>query len=144
MSRGPGSITRRSFLRRAVGLAIGGAASILAVGAAPALLRIGRPVAPGARLAAVLPHSDSAGRIGRAALAGGLVERDVRGLMAGLAGSIPDVVELLRDGSDDDVRATLDAARHREFAARGAAVLRIDGWIVAPTEARACALIALA
>ncbi|HEX2754085.1 MAG TPA: hypothetical protein VHM48_01405, partial [Candidatus Limnocylindrales bacterium] len=99
---------------------------------------------PGARLASVLAHSDSAARIGRAALAGGFVERDVRGLLAGLAGSIPDLDALLRDGGDDDVRAALDVARRREFAAPGAAVLRIDGWIVAPTEARACALIALA
>lgn len=114
------------------------------MGSAAGLLRFGPSAAPGARLAAALPHSDGAVRVGRAALAGRLVEDDVRGLMAGLSATIPDLDRLLRDGSDADIRAALDIARRREFAAHGGGVLRIDGWVVARTEARTCALIALA
>jgi hypothetical protein len=65
-------------------------------------------------------------------------------LLAGLAASVPDLDAVLRHGTDDDVRAALDVARRREFAARAPDVIRIDGWVVARTEARACALIALA
>jgi hypothetical protein len=72
------------------------------------------------------------------------VERDVAGLMAGLADAVPDLSGLLRDGTDDDVRAALDVARRHEFAGRGPGLIRIEGWVVARTEARACALIALA
>jgi hypothetical protein len=72
-----------------------------------------------------------------------LVERDASGLLSGLAGSVPDLSGLLRDGSDDDVRAALDGARRHDFATRGSGLMRIDGWVVARTEARACALIAL-
>ena len=117
---------------------------MVAGGSASALGRIGRPSAPAARLAAVLPHSGGAARLGRAALAGGLVERDVRGLLAGLAASVPDLHGLLLDGDDDEVRAALDLARRQELAAHGAGLMRIDGWVVARTEARICALIALA
>jgi hypothetical protein len=72
-----------------------------------------------------------------------LVERDASGLLSGLAESVPDLSGLLRDGSDDDVRAALDAARRHDFATRSSGLMRIDGWVVARTEARACALIAL-
>jgi hypothetical protein len=113
-------------------------------GSVSGLLPFGRQIAPGARLAAALAHGDAAARVGRAALASGHVERDVSGLLAGLAASVPDLDAVLRDGTDDDVRAALDVARRREFAARGGDVIRIDGWVVARTEARACALIALA
>jgi hypothetical protein len=87
---------------------------------------------------------EGAGRIGRAALAGGLVEPDVDGLMAGLVAAVPRLDVLLRDGTDDDIRAALDVARRREFADRTNGFTRIDGWVVARTEARVCALIALA
>jgi hypothetical protein len=137
-------MSRRMLLQRGIVLAIGGAASIVAVGSVSSLLRFGRPSAPGARLAAALPHSDGAARLGRAALASGLVEPDVPGLLAGLAESVSDLDAVLRNGSDDDVRTALDIARRREFRAHGAGVIRIDGWVVARTEARVCALIALA
>jgi hypothetical protein len=136
-------VSRRTFLRYGILLAIGGVASVVA-GSVSGLLPLGRPVAPGARLAAVLAHSDAAARIGRTALASGHVERDVVGLLAGLAAGVPDLDAALRYGSDDDVRAALDLARRREFAAHGTDVIRIDGWVVARSEARACALIALA
>ncbi len=146
---GPGSrrvaprVSRRTLLRGGLLLAAGGAVSGVA-GSVSGLLRLGRPVAPGARLAAVLAHSDAAARIGRVALAGGHVERDAGALLAGLAASVPDLNDALGHGSDDDIRTALDIARRLEFAAHGADVIRIDGWVVARSEARVCALIALA
>jgi hypothetical protein len=140
----PRGISRRTFLVRSAVLAIAGAISVAVGGSASGVLGFGRVTTPGARLAAALPHGEGAARVGRAALASGLVERDVSGLVAGLAAAIPDLSVLLRDGSDDDVRAALDAARRHDFAGRGPGLMRIDGWVVARTEARACALIALA
>ena len=142
---GPGSrrVSRRTLLRGGILLAIGGAVSAVA-GSVSGLLPFGRPVTAGARLAAVLAHSDAATRVGRAALASGHIERDVVALLAGLVASVPDLDAALRNGSDDDVRAALDVARRREFAAHGVDVIRVDGWVVARSEARACALIALA
>ena len=137
-------ISRRGLLRGVGALAVGAAASLVTGGPAATLFRLGRPSAPGARLAAALPHSDGALRLGRVALASGLVERDAAGLVAGLVERIPDLEAVMRDGSDNDLRAALDVARRLEFAAHGPDVVRLDGWVVARTEARACALIALA
>jgi hypothetical protein len=137
-------ISRRTFLHRGALLTIAAAGSVLIGGSVAGLLGFGRAASPGARLAAALAHGDGAARIGRAALASDLVERDVRGLMAGLVEAIPDLADLLRDGSDDDIRAALDAARRRDFVTRGSGLLRVGGWVVARTEARACALVALA
>lgn len=141
--RAPRGISRRTFLVRSTWVAIA-AASVAVAGSASGVLGFGRVATPGARLAAAMPHGEGAARVGRAALASGLVERDVRGLMAGLAATVPDFSGLLRDGDDDDVRAAIDVARRHDFATRGSGLMRIDGWVVARTEARACALIALA
>ena len=143
-SRALRDMSRRAFLVRSAWLAIAAGTAVAVGGLASGVLRFGGAASPGARLAAALPHGDGAARVGRAALASGLVELDVRGLMAGLATAVPDLSGLLRDGSDDDIRAALDAARRREFAERGPGLMRIEGWVVARTEARACALIALA
>jgi hypothetical protein len=116
----------------------------MVAGSVSGLLPFGRSATPGQRLAAALAHGDSAARVGQAALASGHVERNVPGLLAGLAASVPELDAALRDGTDDDIRVALDVGRRREFAAHGADVFRIDGWVVARTEARACALIALA
>lgn len=140
---GARQLSRRTLLRGAILVAIGGAASVVG-GSVSGVLPLGRPLAPGARLAAALAHSDAAARVGRAALAGSHVERDVVGLLAGLRSCVPDLDDALRNGTDDDIRAALDAGRRREFAGHGADVILIDGWVVARSEARVCALIALA
>jgi hypothetical protein len=137
-------MSRRAFLVRSAWLASAAGMALALGGSAATVLGFGRAASPGARLAAALPHSEGAARVGRAALASGLVERDVAGLMASLADAVPDLSGLLRDGTDDDVRAALDVARRDDFAGRGPGLIRIDGWVVARTEARACALIALA
>jgi len=143
-SRALREMSRRAFLVRSAWLASAAGLAVALGGSASGVLGFGGAASPGARLAAALPHSEGAARVGRAALAGGLVERDVAGLMAGLADAVPDLTGLLRDGTDDDVRAALDVARRDDFAGRGPGLIRIDGWVVARTEARACALIALA
>jgi len=137
-------MSRRAFLVRSAWLASAAGLAVALGGSAASVLGFARAASPGARLAAALPHSEGAARVGRAALASGLVERDVAGLMAGLADAVPDLSGLLRDGTDDDVRAALDVARRFDFAGRGPGLMRIEGWVVARTEARACALIALA
>jgi hypothetical protein len=137
-------MSRRAFLVRGAWLAIASGTAVALGGSASGVLRFGGAASPGARLAAALPHGEGAARVGRAALRSGLVERDVAGLMAGLADAVPDWSGLLRDGTDDDVRAALDVARRNEFAGGGPGLIRIEGWVVARTEARACALIALA
>jgi hypothetical protein len=137
-------MSRRAFLVRSAWLAGAAGLAVAFGGSASGVLGFGRAASPGARLAAALPHSEGAARVGRAALASGLVERDAAGLMAGLADAVPNLSGLLRDGTDDDVRAALDVARRYDFAGRGPGLIRIDGWVVARTEARACALIALA
>ena len=136
-------MSRRAFLVRSAWLASAAGLAVALGGSAASVLGFARAASPGARLAAALPHSEGAARVGRAALASGLVERDVAGLMAGLADAVPDLSGLLRDGTDDDVRAALDVARRFDFAGRGPGLMRIEGWVVARTEARACALIAL-
>ena len=138
------AISRRTFLRCAAWAAVAGAASMAIAGTAARALLPGRATTAGERLAAVMPHRDSAARVGRAVLDAGAVERDVRGLLTGLGEAVPNLADILRDGSDDDLRAALDDARRRDFAERADGLTRVEGWVVARTEARACALVALA
>jgi hypothetical protein len=140
----PGTISRRTFLRGGAWIAIAGAASMAIAGTAARALLPGRATTAGERLADVMPHRDSAARVGRAALDAGAVERDVRGLLTGLGEAVPNLADVLRDGSDDDLRAALDDARRRDFAERADGLTRVEGWVVARTEARVCALVALA
>ena len=137
------AISRRTFLRRAAWAAIAGAASMAIGGTAARAILPGRAASAGERLAAVMPHRDGAARVGRAALDAGAVERDVRGLLTGLGEAVPNLADILRDGSDDDLRAALDDARRRDFAERADGLTRVEGWVVARTEARVCALVAL-
>ena len=137
------AISRRTFLRRGAWVAIAGAASMAIAGTAARALVSGRPTSAGERLAAVMPHRDGAVRVGRAALDAGAVERDVRGLLAGLSESVPNLADVLRAGSDDDLRAAIDDARRRDFAERADGLTQVEGWVVARTEARVCALVAL-
>jgi hypothetical protein len=140
--RSPWAVSRRTFLRRGAWVAIAGAASMAIAGTGARALLSGRAGSAGERLAAIMPHRDSAARVGRAALEAGAVERDVRGLLAGLSASVPNLA-VLRGGSDDDLRAAIDDARRRDFAERGQGLTRVEGWVVARTEARVCALVAL-
>ena len=137
------AISRRTFLRCAAWAAVAGAASMAIGGTAARALLPGRAASASERLAAVMPHRDGAARVGRAALDAGAVERDVRGLLAGLRESVPNLADVLRAGSDDDLRAAIEDARRRDFAERAGGLTRVEGWVVARTEARVCALVAL-
>jgi hypothetical protein len=142
--RSPRTLSRRTFLRRGAWVAIAGAASVAISGSGARALAPHRAPGAGERLVAVITHGEGAARVGRSALAAGVVEADVRGLIAGLQAGAPGLADLLRGGSDDEIRAALDAARRRDFAERADGLTRVDGWVVARTEARVCALVALA
>jgi hypothetical protein len=135
---------RRTFLRHGAWVAIAGAASVAMSGSGARALAARRAPGAGERLVAVITHGEGAARVGRSALAAGVVEADVRGLIAGLQAGAPGLADLLRGGSDDEIRAALDAARRRDFGERADGLTRVDGWVVARTEARVCALVALA
>jgi hypothetical protein len=123
--------SRRAVLGAGVCL---GAAAVLS-GAATA--------APGlaARLVDTLDRPSSAAALGRVVLEEA-PEATVRRLVAELATSMgrsaDDLVELDRDA----LRAALRAAREADF--RAMRIVRVRGWILAATEARLCALAALA
>jgi hypothetical protein len=143
-SLAPGSgLSRRAFLRGSGWAALAGGLALATAGAAGAVARLARPPSPGARLAGALAHGEGAKRVGRAAIAAGVVEGDPRALLAGLTAKVPDLALLLRDGSDDDLRYALDAARRRDFTDYRSGIVRVDGWVLARTEACACALVAL-
>lgn len=140
------AVTRRQLLRGAGVLAVAGLGAISA-GSVGRSLGVAFERDPtrraAARLAAAIGRHDEMVRVGRAALAAGVVETDPAVLLVRLFQSAPTLEAALRDGSDVDIRASLDAARLREFATAGP-VVTIGGWVVAPAEARSCAVVALA
>lgn len=118
------SMTGRPMRRRSALAALG--AAVLAA-ALPVAGGIGQRESP----AAILASPRAARRIGRRYLAIAPGEADpVR-----LAATLP----ALRDPVAQ--RRALDAARRRDFAAGDTVIL--DGWILARSEARLCALAAL-
>jgi len=147
MKMGLGHVmSRRQLLRRASVIGVAGAAGLLVGGVVRAvggIVHDSMSADPTVRLASAMGRRDEMVRIGRAALAAGVVEPDARGLIAGLRGSSPALDDALTDGSADEIRAALDAVRLREFTA-ASALVRVGGWVLAPSEARACALVSLA
>ncbi len=96
------------------------------------------PDARARSLAALLRGGDGVGRIGVAYLAVTPEEGDVEALVRALA---PPGSELARASSRRARRAALlDAVRHDFAAGR---VVELDGWRIARTEGRVCALWAL-
>ena len=133
------SISRRAFVRGAVGLAVAGVAAI-----GGGAFWLGRPVSPARRLASIVSHRESAAAVGREVLRQRPAEADLGVLLAALGASVPDFPRLLAQAGDDDLRAALDAASRRDFAEAGDGLIRIHGWIASRTEARVCAIIPLA
>lgn len=134
------SISRRAFVRGAVGLAVAGVAASAGGGA----LGLGRPVSPARRLASIVAHRESAAAVGREVLRQRPSEADVGVLLAALGASVPDLPRLLAHASDDVLRAALDAASRRDFAEAADGLVHVQGWIASRTEARICAIVALA
>jgi hypothetical protein len=133
-------ISRRAFVRGAIGLAVAGVAASLGGTA----IGLGRPVSPARRLAGIVSHRDSVVAVGREALRQRPAEADVGVLLAALCASVPDLTRLLAEGSDDDIRAALDSASRRDFAQAGDGLVRLQGWVASRTEARLSAIAVLA
>lgn len=134
------SMSRRAFVQGTVALLVAGAAATvggLTLGSAP-------PVRPARRLASVVAHRESAATVGREVLRLRPAEANLDLLLAALAASVPDLPRLLMEASDDDLRAALDAASRRDFAEASDGLIRVRGWIASVTEARICAIVALA
>lgn len=134
------SISRRAFVQGTAALLVAGAAATVAgrnLGSA-------RSVSPARRLASLVTNRDSAATVGREVLRIRPAEADVGVLLAALAVSVPALPSLLSEASDDDLRAALDAASRRDFAEAGDGVIRVRGWLASVTEARICAIVALA
>ena len=134
------SISRRAFVRGAIGLVVAG----VAAGAGGSALGLARPAAPARRLAGIVSHHASVVAVGREVLRQRPAEADVGVLLAALGASVPDLPRLLAEGSDDDLRAALDGASRRDFAEAGDGLIRLQGWIASRTEARLCAIAVLA
>jgi hypothetical protein len=122
-------LTRRGFL---AGLAAG------IVGAALGLRlywSADRTPAGSERLARLLPHADSAARIGRRYLEGARREANAARLVA-LIGMVP------ADGETDAaLRERMQARIGQDFI--DGATVAVDGWLLSATEARLCALVSL-
>jgi hypothetical protein len=126
-----GTISRRRFARGMIATLIGSLAITLPW--------LSRPATPGG-LGALIRHRTSAARIGHRYLATLPAGTDRSGLLA-MSPALdrarravrrqPEVaVDLLREGIHDDFRR--------------ADIVILDGWVLSATEARLCALIALA
>lgn len=126
MPRSP-RLTRRATLRAAV---LGSLLAALGWRPAPAAAN------PVTRLTAIFRHRDSAVRLGEAYLAAHPEEADPGHLTHRTLTALGDV-----SPPDADLRPRLAAACRRDFA-EGRTV-QLDGWILAETELRACALVAL-
>jgi hypothetical protein len=134
------SISRRAFVRGAVGLTAAGVAAAVGGG----LLGRGRPATPAQRLASIVAHRESAAAVGREVLRARPAEADLPILLAALGRSVPDLPRLLAQAGDDELRAALDTASRRDFAEAGDGLIRVQGWVASRTEARLCAIVALA
>jgi hypothetical protein len=123
-----GPLGRRTFLAHAAAAAVAWAGSV------PAALRPLAEPTPGAGLALAFKHRQSAIAIGRRYLSRYPGDRQPRVLARGLgqAGA----------GDAAAARAAL-RARVRDDFGRGDTVL-LDGWVLARSECRACAALALA
>jgi hypothetical protein len=122
-------LTRRGFL---TGLATG------IVGAALGLRLYwthGRTPVEAARLARLLPHADSAARLGQRYLEDAPQEADAMRLVA-LIGIAPAAGK-----SDAALREHLETRIRQDFI--DGATVTVDGWLLSRTEARLCALVAL-
>jgi hypothetical protein len=132
-------LTRRGFLGR---VGRGAAAGFATPALVAALVACRRDPELADELGAFFSDSKSARQLGRACLAAFPDENDARILVERLAGA-----DLARwNALAAEARSELAAAvrsRHRDDFASGR-VVRVRGWVLSETEARLCALAALA
>ena len=144
MTAATGRMSRRTFLRRTVWLAAAGTTATLAAGVAGNAIGLVGVPGPAARLATALGGQAVAARVGRSAIQAGVVPAHTPAMFDSLRRRVPNLDLILRDGSDDDVRLAIDAARWHDFASVDDGTVRLEGWVVARAEALACALVAVA
>lgn len=125
---------RRLILRLAASTAI--IAATPAIWAGPA--RAGGGCGPdlASRLAALIPHADSAARIGGRYLALTPAEADAGLLVSSILGK-----QEHEAAGDAVLRRVVGENRQRDFIDGN--TVSVDGWVLSRTEARLCALVAL-
>jgi hypothetical protein len=131
----PRRIPRRTFLLGAAGL---GASLAWGFGASPFRAA---PLSRSERLASVLKHVDGARGVGREYLRQVSTEASPGVLTARVAERLPGGLGTIDTVSDDRLRELLLSATAEDF--RGLRTVELDGWVLAKTEARLCALAAL-
>jgi hypothetical protein len=127
-------LSRRGFLTR---LLAGAGCLVVGRGSSP---RDASPEALAARIVSVVPDRRRAAVLGRAYLREAPSEASVTGLVAAISsGCVPQLDS--RTSGAADVRRALTARIESDYAERR--VVDVQGWLLAPTEARICALTAL-
>jgi hypothetical protein len=136
-----GGLTRRHFIAAALSLAAGGLSGALAEPAAAPGTKSDRRQAASTDLLRVLADPAAAARFGRAYLAAHPAEADLDLLIDQLRAAVSN-----RHGSvptdADALTSALVAVVEQEYATLPPG--RVDGWLLAPSEARLYALAALA
>ena len=136
MSEGP-LRSRRAFLIGTSALLLSG----LVKGLVPVRLWLS-PTPLGRRLAGLLQHRQGAQLIGQEYLRRAPAEGSVRVLVGLIASSLPHGTRRLSALSDEELRAHVLRSVHKDF--EDGRVVNLGGWIVSLTEARLCAVAALA
>lgn len=132
-------LTRAALLAAAAAAA--GAAAVESLRPWRVLVTV-TPARPGARLSGLLGHRASAARIGRTYLSVTSAEADAAVLIARIAEAVPGGRAAVEQASSDQLRALLLEAARRDYDA--GRLVRVDGWLLAASECRLCALAALA
>lgn len=133
----PPKMSRRTFLIAAAGLGV--SLAWRSVGSWPFL-----PVSssPSQRLAGLLTHAESARVVGREYLRTIPAEGSRAVLTTRIAARLPGGLETVETASDRRLRELLLRATLADFEHERTVVL--DGWVLSQTEARLCALAAMA
>jgi hypothetical protein len=129
-------VGRRRFLAAALGLT--GSVAVARARPWSALVRFAPPPPPATRLAELLTHRDSARVVGKAYLERVPAEASASRLVDQVAAALPAGHRALREASDADLRSLLEARIRADF--EDGKVVDVDGWVLAPTEARLYAL----
>jgi hypothetical protein len=128
-------VTRRTVL---AGLAAG----IVGAAVGLRLYRSGGDALPeAARLAGMLPHADSAARLGRRYLHGKPREADAATLVTLISSARGPALPPISATTDEALRADLDERIRHDFIIGN--TVAVDGWLLSITEARLCALVSL-
>ena len=129
--------SRRRFLRAS----IGSSAALVTGSIAAGWLLQGDTTTPvAARLIALLPTRDSAAAVGRAYLRITPGEADTDRLVRALVQRMPGLATAGL-ATDPELRALLETRSRLDFTEGD--TVRVRGWVLSRTEARACALAAL-